>query len=194
MAWYKHGMAAEYLALVVKVEAFVAQVGMRRADDMQCRKGCDACCHAWLSLNPVEAEQVRMGLSALPAEQRARVRERGEEELARELLHAAPARCAMLEEDGSCAIYAFRPLVCRTQGHALRYPEGFVPEEAIRLRTRNGDVTWCPLNYTASTPRSEDVLDAERVDQILALIAQRHDADAEAGLVRAEMSALAAAL
>ena len=36
----------------------------------------------------------------------------------------------MLELDGRCAVYAHRPLVCRTQGYALRYPAGFMPEAA----------------------------------------------------------------
>jgi Fe-S-cluster containining protein len=202
-------MAAEYLALVMKVESFVAQVGARRAADLACKRGCDACCHAWLSVSEVEAEQVQAGLAALSPEQRARVRARGERELSHEqqLAHAEASaehalesgelpspRCAMLEDDGSCAIYAFRPLVCRTQGHALRYPSDFIPTEAVLLRTKSGDVTWCPLNYTATPPRSDDVLDAERVDQILALIARRHAPSDEAALTRAGLSELAARL
>lgn len=199
-------MAAEYLALVMKVESFVAQVATRRAKDLTCKRGCDACCHAWLSVSEVEAEQVKAGLMALTPEQRTRVRARGERELLRErelaqaeasgeqeLQSELPSpRCAMLEDDGSCAIYAFRPLVCRTQGHALRYPNDFIPTEAVLLRTKTGDVTWCPLNYTTTPPRSEDVLDAERVDQILALIARRHAPDEEAALTRAGLSELAA--
>jgi Fe-S-cluster containining protein len=210
-------MAAEYLALVMKVESFVAQVGARRASDLACKKGCDACCHAWLSVSEVEAEQVQAGLAALDPEQRERVRFRGEQELARERELASeqepsePARCALLEDDGSCAIYAFRPLVCRTQGHALRYPAGFIPEQAVRLRGKSrspegvpgptpsaagepatSEVTWCPLNYTAAAPRSEDVLDAERVDQILALIALRHAPSPEAAQARTSLSELAA--
>jgi Fe-S-cluster containining protein len=197
-------MAAEYLALVMKVENFVAQVGARRASDLACKKGCDACCHAWLSVSDVEAEQVLAGLAALDPEQRARVRARGEQEREREDAQSEPARCALLEDDGSCAIYAFRPLVCRTQGHALRYPSGFIPVQAIRLRTRapssasaevdqaTGEVTWCPLNYTESQPRSEDILDAERVDQILALIGLRHAARPDAAQTRTRLSDLAA--
>jgi Fe-S-cluster containining protein len=203
-------MAAEYLALVMKVESFVAQTAARRAQDLACKRGCDACCHAWLSVSEVEAEQVKAGLAALSPEQRARVRARGERELAAEQQlaqadvggeHALAIdgelpspRCAMLEDDGSCAIYAFRPLVCRTQGHALRYPSDFIPTEAVLLRTKSGDVTWCPLNYTGAPPRSEDVLDAERVDQILALIARRHAASDDAALTRAGLSELAARL
>ena len=207
--------ADEYQALVTKVEGFLAGVAARRSSDLACKRGCDACCHAWLSVSPVEAERVRAGLAALSAEQRASVRERGRRELARERLHTesgtpepagfcsraeprasteagAPPRCALLEDDGSCAIYGDRPLVCRSQGHALRYPADFVPEAAVRLRTKSGDVTWCPLNYTDAAPRSEDVLDAERVDQILALVGRRHAPSEAAALQRTRLSELAA--
>jgi Fe-S-cluster containining protein len=186
----------EYRALVAKVEGFVAAVAVRRASDLACKRGCDGCCHAWLSVSAVEAASVRLGLAGLPAEARARIRERGERELAREQEASeatpAPPRCALLEDDGSCAIYAVRPLVCRTQGHALRYPPDFVPDAAVRLRTKAGDVTWCPLNYTEAPPRSEDVLDAERVDQILALVGQRQAESTQAALERTRLSQLAA--
>lgn len=186
-------MSAEYQALVAKVGQFVDATSERRRDDMQCRKGCHACCHAWLTVGAVEAEAIRAGLALLSGEQRGRARARGVEELGRERIGEAEPRCAMLEADGSCAIYAHRPLVCRTQGHALRYPPGFIPEQSLRTRSAGGDVSWCPLNYTARGPAAEDVLDAERVDQILALVTLRHvDGDREKAQLREAVSALAA--
>ena len=185
-------MSAEYKALVDKVDAFVASTAARRSDALRCQKGCEACCHAFLSVGPVEASVVRTGLRGLSPDTRARVRDRGVQAREREQAGAGDPRCALLEDDGSCAIYAHRPLVCRSQGHALRYPEGFVPEQAVRLRTKTGAVTWCPLNYTEQGPRSEDVLDAERVDQILALVTRRQVSEPEDALVRTGLSDLAA--
>lgn len=185
-------MNAEYQALVAKVGQFVDETGARRRADMRCRKGCDACCHAWLTVGPVEAETIRSGLQQLSEPQRIAVRERGERELGREQAGGEP-RCAMLEPDGSCAIYDQRPLVCRTQGHALRYPPDFIPVESVRTSSARGEVTWCPLNYTGEPPQAEDVLDAERVDQILALVTLRQvQGDREQALVRVAVSALAA--
>ena len=163
---------------------------------MRCQKGCDACCHAWLTVGPVEADAIRAGLAQLSPGQRAAVRARGELQLAREGA-ADPAdarpRCAMLHDDGSCAIYAHRPLVCRTQGHALRYPAGFIPEESVRSRSARGEVTWCPLNYQLAPPQAADVLDAERVDQILALVTLREvDGDRDRAMTRESVGALAA--
>lgn len=159
----------EYRAIVARVDAFAASVGERRAADMQCRAGCDACCHVELEVSGVEAAAVRGALAALPDEVRAAVRARAGGETG--------GRCVMLDGDGRCAVYAARPLVCRTQGLPLRYPAGFVPAEAVGLHLgEKGDATWCPLNFREKAPAGEDVLDAELVDKLLAVVNQRHAA------------------
>jgi uncharacterized protein len=187
------GMSSEYDALVAKVAAFTEQTAARRAADLQCKRGCDACCRVSLSVGPLEAAAVQAGLALLPAARRAQVRERGLSALAREQAGDHEPRCAMLDDDGGCAIYAQRPLVCRTQGHALRYPDGLIPLESVRARAGQGDVTWCPLNYRGEPPRPEDVLEAERVDQLLALVQQRYAAEQRVDpLARIALSALAA--
>jgi hypothetical protein len=186
-------MTSEYRALIAKVEAFTETTFARRRSDFACSAGCAACCHTWLSVSAVEADEVRAALEALAPETRAHVRQRGQRESARAANGANEPRCAMLDDDDRCSIYEARPLVCRTQGHALRYPFGLIPSEAITRRTEKGDLTWCPLNYEAAEPKPEDVLDAERVDQILAVVAARHavahGADREA---RFDLCALAA--
>lgn len=183
-------MNSEYRALVAKVSASTDAIGERRQGDITCSAGCSSCCHAWLTVSRVEAEELALALAALPTDEREVVRARGVGELAREAAGEAPARCALLGDDGRCGVYAARPLVCRTQGHALRYPTGLIPASAITRVTPNGDVTWCPLNYDAREPNAEDVLDAERVDQILAVVAERHAA--RHGLSRHTRHALSA--
>jgi uncharacterized protein len=184
---------SEYRALVAKVDGFTDTIEARRRSDFACSAGCAACCHAWLSVSLVEADTLRAALAELDPEQRAAIRARGEREQAREQAGEQVPRCALLDDAGRCGAYAARPLVCRTQGHALRYPAGFIPLEQVALSRSNGDVTWCPLNYTASGPDGADVLDAERVDQILAVVAQRYaDACGGAREARVSLSALAA--
>ncbi len=147
----------EYHALVAKVGAFTDAVAHRRAEDLACRRGCDACCKVELTVSPVEAASIRRHLAALPAEVRASLPKR-----------ALGDGCAMLDASSTCTIYDARPLVCRTQGHALRYAPGSL------VRAHGGDdVTWCELNYTARAPAGEDVLDAERVDTMLAVVSRR---------------------
>jgi uncharacterized protein len=184
---------SEYRALVAKVEAFTEAVAERRKNDLTCSAGCSACCHAWLTVSAVEADELRAALLTLPAAEREAIRARGERELAREQANADDPRCALLDEHGRCGSYLARPLVGRTQGHALRYPVGFIPIEQVAKERANGDVTWCPLNYTAAEPAGADVLDAERVDQILAVVGQRYAvACGGDGDARFSLSALAA--
>lgn len=155
----------DYLALRAKVDAFTDAVGERRGADLSCRAGCTACCHVQLEVSDVEAEGVREALRALDGAARERARARAES--------PSSSACVMLEEDGGCAIYAARPLVCRTQGHALRYPPGTLLDAAVRAGGEGAEVTWCPLNYTERPPAAADVLDAERVDVLLAVINRR---------------------
>jgi Fe-S-cluster containining protein len=190
-------MTTEYRALVDKVEGFTRVVLERRSADIACRAGCSSCCETWLSVSAVEAAELCAGLDALSADARAAVAERGRLEQAREASDpdgaSSIARCAMLEPDGRCAVYEHRPLVCRTQGHALRYPAGFIPEAAVRARTSGGDIAHCPLNFTHAAPRGEDVLDAERVDEILSIVGRRfalaHDTDGDARFALSELAA-----
>jgi uncharacterized protein len=163
----------EYRALIEKVESFTRGVTGRRARDLTCTAGCSSCCHTWLSVSTVETAELERALAALGPSEREEVRARGLRELAREAAGGEP-RCAMLDDQGLCVVYDARPLVCRTQGHALRYPAGFIPTEAVMRKAKNGDVTWCPLNYDRAEPSGDDVLDAERVDQILAVVVERH--------------------
>ncbi len=168
-------MNSEYQALVAKVSGFTEPVSARRGSEMACRAGCDGCCHAWLAPCEVEAHALRAQLATLPSETRQAVAARGQRELAREADGQTPARCAMLEPDGRCAVYEARPLVCRTQGHALRYPAGVIPASAVRKRLPSGgEVTACVLNFTQEMPAPADTLDAERIDQLLAIVNLRH--------------------
>ncbi len=159
-----------YDALVAKVEVAGHKVTERRRADLSCRAGCSACCLVSLSVSPVEAAAILRFLPTLPAETRDRLRLRGQS--------AEKGRCAMLEDDGTCAVYPARPLVCRTQGLPLRYPPGLLPAASVRARTTErgqgvtGDLCWCPLNFTLAPPAGEDVLDADRVDQMLAMVNQ----------------------
>jgi hypothetical protein len=72
------------------------------------------------------------------------------------------------EEDDDCSSCS-----CNKPVGCADYPPGFIPEAAVRARSSGGDVTYCPLNFTQSPPNAEDVIDAERVDQLLGIVARR---------------------
>jgi hypothetical protein len=178
-------MTSAYGQLTSKVDAFASKVHAERAGDMRCAPGCAACCHAELTVCAVEADRVRDGLAALSADARARIVARAD---APEIDGGA---CVMLEE-ARCAIYAHRPLVCRTQGLPLAYPPGFVPANAVRAKDARGhDVVWCPLNFEGDPPRPDDVLDAGRVDEMLGLVNRLAGTDATRSDGRVSLRALA---
>jgi len=79
----------------------------------------------------------------------------------------------------------------RAQGHALRYPAGTLPDESIFALGDGGEITWCPLNYGSEPPRSEDVLEAERIDELLARLDRMSTPCAEAALERTSLLDLA---
>lgn len=186
-------MSEEYRALVHKVTTFCETQSERYRADMACGPGCSSCCHAWLSVCAVEEQALRAAVAALPSDKREALAARGRSELAREQRGEHEPRCALLDPDGRCAVYAQRPLVCRTQGLALRYPHGVVPAHTVRQRLSHGDVTCCPLNFAERIPAAPDVLDAERVDQLLALVNVRFaQATGDDPARRSALSAIAA--
>ncbi|MFW6049552.1 MAG: YkgJ family cysteine cluster protein [Myxococcota bacterium] len=178
------GLSA-YRALLAAVDAFAAGVRARRREAVACRSGCSGCCASEPEVGPLEAEAVRRHLRALPEEARTRIRGRA--------ASPAPGACVMLEPGGTCGIYAGRPLVCRTQGMPLRYPPGFVPVETVVARSGRDEIVWCPLNFVASTPEPDDVLDAARADAALGVANMRHcDARGSDPLARSPLRRLAA--
>jgi hypothetical protein len=149
--------------LSAKVDAFAASAAS--GGQLACRRGCSACCEVELTVSPLEAERVDAALAALPVAALAAVRARVDD---------PPGRCVMLGPEGACAVYEARPLVCRSQGLALRYPAGTMRPDAVRAEAEDGsEVTWCPLNYRERPPAPSEVLDAERVDVLLALLTRR---------------------
>jgi hypothetical protein len=166
----------EYLALRRKIDAFSDGVVSRRGADLQCRAGCASCCHVELSVSAVEAAAIRAYFAALPAGPKRALRAALRRRPAASSGAGDPPRCAMLLEDDRCAIYAARPLVCRSQGLPLLYPAEAVPEAARRGLGADGRaLSICPLNFVdaKNPPGSADVLDAERVDVLLSLINRR---------------------
>ena len=121
-----------YRELTAKVEAFFTRVQSRYGGAMQCKAGCTACCHVRLSVTALEASVIREGLAQLPEAER--------ERLAHRARHGAPGVCPALEADGRCALYAWRPLVCRSHGVPIRQrePDGTAPVSACEKNFEGG--------------------------------------------------------
>jgi Fe-S-cluster containining protein len=151
--------AERYRELAVRVDAFFAKVLARHAADLACAPGCEACCHVRPTITPVEADEVRALLATLPARER--------EKLAARASEAQDDRCAALDDDGRCGVYAARPLVCRSHGVPVRF------RDARSLPV----VSACEKNFIARGPSAADpdcILDQETLSTILLAIDAAH--------------------
>lgn len=156
-------LLARFDALCAKVDDFATRVQASHADEMSCRAGCDACCRTRLTVTFLEAEAIRRALAALAAgapQERARIAA-----LAARAVDPAGPRCAALDDDGRCVIYAARPLVCRSHGVPIRV-RPHAPSQQRQLPV----VQACALNFVARGPAAVapgDVLDQETLSTVL---------------------------
>jgi hypothetical protein len=123
---------SELVALHAEVDGATRALALVHADRLQCRRGCHACCVDELTVTRIEALRIQRAHPEL---------------LARGLPHPAGA-CAFLDAEGSCRIYAERPLVCRSQGLPLQI---FFEDEEGEIEERR-DI--CPLNLDGGPPLS----------------------------------------
>jgi Fe-S-cluster containining protein len=90
-----------------------------------------------LTVTGVEAAAIRAEVTSWPADQR--------RALLANAAAAPPDRCAALESDGRCLIYAARPIVCRSHGAPIRMREHSLPV-----------IQACFRNFTANGPAAAD--------------------------------------
>ncbi len=108
--------------------------------NLPCSEGCSGCCIGLFPVTILDRQEIQRGLPSLPEEQRKRI-ERIAAEQATALSVAAPQLsmnhsidewadvdvdriierfgtwpCPALEPDGTCGLYEFRPLACRSMG------------------------------------------------------------------------------
>lgn len=144
--------------LTSAVDEEFAGIQARQGARMQCAAGCSDCCRARLSITRVEESLLRRGLARLPESER--------QELAHRATDPKREMCPALDDDGRCQLYAWRPLICRSFGVALRHRA-----EVILVNPPVLDV--CDLNFVGvrlpSLP-AEDVLEQTELDGKLAAI------------------------
>lgn len=133
--------------LIQIVDRAMAEAARRSGEWLVCRPGCTQCCIGPFAITQLDARRLRRGLAELEAsdpEAAARVRERARQSVARLsrdfpgdaltgiLAEDEPAQerfatfaddepCPALDpENGTCDLYAARPLTCRTFGPPVR--------------------------------------------------------------------------
>ena len=159
----RDALDAVLVQLRTRVDAHFDQALARSPAAFQCAVGCDACCHVRIGVFAVEAAPIRQALARLAATDpalRSRVRAQADDP-------ALQDRCALLV-DGRCAVYAERPMICRSHGLPIAVPDRgedpTAPSGQLRL-------DHCPLNFQHEAPPRASILGLDAVNQPLAVLA-----------------------
>ena len=152
-------------------------------DDLPCSKGCSHCCVGVFPVTVLDRQEIQRGLCALSSEERQAIVQRAIEQtrlMESDVSELASDRfidvwqdrdtdalieryselpCPALQSDGTCGVYAFRPLTCRSMG---------IPSEVDRLMHGACAVqTAVPIiRLSQSLRQEEDRLVAEEAEQL----------------------------
>ena len=155
-------------------------------DELPCRQGCSHCCVGIFPVTVLDQQVIQFGLSKLPDSHRNRIVETAaaqvrqltvvlpqlimnrfvdhwpEQECERVIEQCSAWPCPALENDGGCALYQFRPLVCRSMG---------IPsEDAGRVDGACAVQTAVPLIRLSKSLREEEnrlaAWEAEQLDAL----------------------------
>jgi len=161
----------EYGDLLRKVDRWFATCMQRHPSAISCRSGCSECCRGLFDITLLDALYLKTGFDRLDAEIRTRVLDKAKERLlalqvlwpdfgAPYILNYRPedeweilmpdddeTRCPLLDADGRCLVYDFRPMTCRLHGLPLIDVSGEVMHDE-----------WCTLNFTREHPLEMDEL------------------------------------
>ncbi|HXV68294.1 MAG TPA: YkgJ family cysteine cluster protein [Nitrospira sp.] len=156
--------------------------------ELPCRQGCSHCCVGLFPVTILDRQEIRRGLQFLPHEGRRMIEQEAAEQA--RLLSASHVRltdhpfiddwpdrdidgvvkqfehlaCPALQADGSCRVYAFRPLVCRSMG--------IPPEVEGVVHGACAVQTAVPLIRLSETLRHEDANLSGAEAETLALLRQ----------------------
>ena len=133
-----------------KVDTFSAKIVLQYQEHIICRRGCNDCCQQNLTVLPIEFAFLRENAQELlqQAKQHAETFVQGSETQPCSLLH-----------EGSCLLYSFRPIICRTHGLPL-----VIREHGEEIRD------CCPKNFSKRALEGlpeQDLLQLETLNTIL---------------------------
>jgi Fe-S-cluster containining protein len=138
-------MLKSYEALRTRIDRHIASVRARYTEQIICRPTCTDCCEAGLTLVMVEAVAIGRMFDIEP--ERVYLQ-------AGQPSHFNTGRCAMLTADNLCGVYGERPLICRTHGLPLIYPE-------------SKEMTYCEKNFLSRAPHISAALDMNNLETAL---------------------------
>jgi Fe-S-cluster containining protein len=158
-----HPVAHRYRETLERLDRWFEETAKRHPGVIPCRSGCSSCCHGPFDISAADTLLLREGLATLPPGERETVRLKAEALLAR-MREQAPAwqapfdvadlgeerfdgivesladvPCPLLDDQGACRVYAWRPLVCRLIGLPMMTAEGEILENACPIQEQFPD-------------------------------------------------------
>jgi Fe-S-cluster containining protein len=148
---------AVYRELLQQIDAWFVEAAARAPGIIPCRSGCTACCYGPFEISVADALLVREAVARLPEAEQEEIRSKAaqlagkmralepgwnqaeglsgirEESFDRACDALAAEPCPLLDRDGSCRIYADRPLICRMIGLGMITPSGRVIENGCPI-------------------------------------------------------------
>lgn len=169
-----------------KTASWFAQAKASLGDNLPCCRGCSHCCVGLFPVTILDRQEIQRGLHSIPSIQRQAIEERAAGQ-ARMIEASAPQlgrhpfidhwpdhdadvlverfrelQCPALEADGSCSLYEFRPLACRSMGIPVE-SEGIV-QGACAIQTSVPLIRLSP-----SLRHEEDRLAGEEAEELAQL-------------------------
>lgn len=168
------------------LDAALASVTERSGDWLACRPGCHQCCIGVFAISQLDAQELRHGLAIAAPGVAQRIRTRARESRARllaefpgdpssGLLFTQPQHeeafadfandepCPVLDPDtGTCDLYAFRPVQCRTFGPPVRDVEDHLTVcELCFVDAPPDEVARCEMDQSWRSREDVQIANAE---------------------------------
>lgn len=161
----------KYAHLLAEVDAWFNSCLTHHQEQIICVKGCSKCCRGLFDITMLDGALLKRGFDLLSAEMqdtlRLKARERikviqalwpefeqpfilnshSEDEIEELMASDNDTPCLLLDENGLCLLYEYRPMTCRLHGLPLVDICGEVMESE-----------WCTLNFTGIDPLQLDSL------------------------------------
>jgi Fe-S-cluster containining protein len=174
--------------LIQIVDAALAKAARKSGPWLACRPGCFECCIGPFAITPLDALRLREGLAELESRdprRAAQVRNRAAaavqrlkrdypgDTLARVLAEDDAAEndlCPALDPDaGTCDLYAWRPITCRTFGPPVRFAgEAMAVCELCYRGATDQQIAACGVEIDAANLEGELLAELEGSDTIVA--------------------------
>jgi Fe-S-cluster containining protein len=164
----------QYRNLLAEIDSWFAGAAAACPEQISCGKGCSGCCRGLFDITLLDALSLQQGFAQLAPDIRTAVLAKAGERVAAlqqtwpefahpYLLNHRPEEdwdelmpdddetpCVLLDDEGHCLVYAYRPMTCRLHGLPLVDVSGEVMHDE-----------WCTENFTGADPLAMAALQGE---------------------------------